>query len=190
MAPAKTQLRRELRARLNNLSTVERATSARQICQRVPERDFWKSAKAVLLFAPLPDEVNIWPLLERALADGKLLTLPRYNPVKKNYTAARVADLELDLVRAAFDIFEPAARCGEIPFASIGVALIPGVGFDSHGNRLGRGRGFYDRLLEKFAGVKCGVALDEQMVAEIFSEPHDVRMNLILTPTREFLAPA
>lgn len=181
---AKARLRMEIRGRLKKLSAAERATAASLICQRVRAQDFWKAAKTVLLFAPLPDEVNIWPLLEKALAEGKVLSLPRYDPVKRIYLAAHVTDLELDLAMAAFEILEPAAHCGEIPPAKIDLALVPGVGFDLSGNRLGRGRGFYDRLLAGFGGFKCGVALDEQMTEAIPAEEHDVRMDMILTPTQ------
>jgi len=62
--------------------------------------------------------------------------------------------------------------------------LIPGIAFDLHGRRLGRGKGFYDRLLTEIRGVKCGIAFDEQIVEKIPVEPHDVRMDFILTPTR------
>jgi len=61
---------------------------------------------------------------------------------------------------------------------------VPGLGFDLSGHRLGRGRGYYDRLLAGIAGVKCGVAFDPQVVAQIPAERHDVNMNFILTPTR------
>ena len=186
---AKAEWRTKIRERLNKLSAAERAAGASLICQRVREQDFWKTAKTVLLFAPMPDEVNIWPLLEQALAEGKILSLPRYDPIKKIYAAAQVNDLELDLVTAVFEIQEPAAHCCEIPLANIDLALIPGVGFDLSGNRLGRGKGFYDRLLVGFGGVKCGVALDEQIMETFATEDHDVRMDVVLTPAKMIKPP-
>ena len=74
--------------------------------------------------------------------------------------------------------------CARFPLKHLDLALVPGVGFDVTGHRLGRGRGFYDRLLAEFSGIKCGVAFDHQFVAQIPAEKHDVRMNCILTPTR------
>jgi 5-formyltetrahydrofolate cyclo-ligase len=64
------------------------------------------------------------------------------------------------------------------------LVLVPGVAFDLRGRRLGRGKGFYDRLLADAGGLKCGVAFDEQIVTEIPVEPHDVSVDCILTPTR------
>jgi 5-formyltetrahydrofolate cyclo-ligase len=52
------------------------------------------------------------------------------------------------------------------------------------GRRLGRGKGYYDRLLAAVRGAKCGVAFDQQVVSEIPVEPHDILMNFTLTPTR------
>jgi 5-formyltetrahydrofolate cyclo-ligase len=64
------------------------------------------------------------------------------------------------------------------------LVLVPGIGFDVSGRRLGRGQGFYDRLLAGIAGTKCGVAFDQQVVGQIPAEKHDASMNFILTPTR------
>jgi 5-formyltetrahydrofolate cyclo-ligase len=71
-----------------------------------------------------------------------------------------------------------------IPLDRPDLILVPGVAFDWHGHRLGRGRGFYDRLLADVRGVKCGITSDEQMVNDVPAGPSDVRMNFILTPTR------
>ena len=62
--------------------------------------------------------------------------------------------------------------------------LVPGVAFDLHGRRLGRGKGFYDQLLAAVRGTTCGVAFEQQMVREVPVEPHDIHLNSILTPTR------
>jgi 5-formyltetrahydrofolate cyclo-ligase len=58
------------------------------------------------------------------------------------------------------------------------------MAFDLHGNRLGRGKGFYDRLLAETSGVKCGVGYDFQLLEKIPAEPHDAKVDFIFTPTR------
>ena len=184
VVPAKIQLRRELRARWRALSDGQRAAEAELICRRMTGQDFWQPAKAVLLFAPLPDEVNLWPLLEHALAEGKIVTLPRLVADRNRYVAVPVGDLRRDLVAGAFGIREPVGSCGEFPLTKIDLAVIPGVGFDLRRNRLGRGKGYYDQLLADFGGIKCGVALDEQIVESVPVEIQDVPMDVVLTPTR------
>ena len=181
---AKTEWRRKIRARLNQLSDTDRAAGASLICQRLKEQGFWQAAAAVLFYAPLPDEVNLWPLLEESLAHGKIIALPRFDSGSNKYVMAQFKEAEKDLNSGAFGVREPSAASETILPEKIDVALIPGVGFDLVGNRLGRGKGYYDRLLADFRGFKCGIGLDEQIAEEFAAEYHDIRMNCILTPTR------
>ena len=74
--------------------------------------------------------------------------------------------------------------CEPAPLNRLDLVLVPGVAFDAQGRRLGRGKGFYDRLLAKVRGHKCGVAFDVQIVSGLPEEPHDVRVDSILTPSR------
>ncbi|MBP9903534.1 MAG: 5-formyltetrahydrofolate cyclo-ligase, partial [Verrucomicrobia bacterium] len=70
------------------------------------------------------------------------------------------------------------------PLNRLDLVLVPGVAFDPRGGRLGRGQGYYDRLLAGVRGTKCGVAFDEQIVDAVPVGPLDIRLNCILTPTR------
>jgi 5-formyltetrahydrofolate cyclo-ligase len=180
----KAALRKQIRGALEKIAPVARTALSAQIRDRLKEQSVWKNARAVLLFAPMPDEPDIWPLLEAAPAVGKIAALPRFNPSGKNYVACRIQDLRSEIAPGKFGIREPAARCLEIPLSRFDLVLVPGVAFDWHGHRLGRGKGFYDRLLADVSGVKCGIAFDEQVVNVVPSGPLDVRMNFILTPTR------
>jgi len=181
---AKVLLRKQIRDALQKISPAARTTLSVQIRDRLKEQAIWKNAGSVLFFAPLPDELDLWPLLEAALAAGKIAALPRFNPAGKHYVACRVQNLRSEIAPGAFGIREPAARCPEIPLSRLDLILVPGVAFDWHGHRLGRGKGFYDRLLAGTRGLKCGIAFDGQMVNEVPAGPSDVHMNFILTPTR------
>ena len=77
---------------------------------------------------------------------------------------------------------EPAASCEVIPLDKFDLVLVPGMAFDLVGNRLGRGLGFYDRLLQTVSGVKCGVCYDLQLLGKIPTETHDARVDFVLTP--------
>jgi len=179
----KDALRKKIRAALKSFPAEKRAADSRKVCELLRQQPFWKRAAAVLLFAPLPGEVNIWPLPEATLAEGKIVALPRFDPVGSNYAARRVQNLQSEIVTGQFDIREPVSGCAEIPLNKLDLVLVPGVAFDMRGRRLGRGGGFYDRLLEMFSGVKCGIAFDEQVVDEVPTALSDVRMDFILTPT-------
>ncbi|MEP6664498.1 MAG: 5-formyltetrahydrofolate cyclo-ligase, partial [Verrucomicrobiota bacterium] len=160
------------------------AAASSQICLRLAHEKLFKDAKTILFFAPHSNEPDIWPLLSAALNANKIIALPKFIAAKNHYVASRVENLERDFVPGQFGIREPRADGEEIPLKQLDLALVPGVGFDLVGGRLGRGKGFYDQLLAQFPGVKCGVCFDEQIVGAIPTEPHDVRMDYILTPTR------
>ncbi len=181
---AKAALRKQIRRALQKISPAARNVMSAQIRDRLKEQAIWKNAGVVLFFAPLPDEPDVWPLLEDALADKKIAALPRFDSTGNCYVACRVKNLRGDIVTGQFGIREPGANCVEIPVNRLDLALIPGVGFDLQGRRLGRGRGFYDRLLADVDGIKCGIAFDEQVAGEIPAGPRDIRMNFILTPAR------
>jgi 5-formyltetrahydrofolate cyclo-ligase len=154
------------------------------LCARLREQRAWCGAKSVLLFAPLFEEPDIWPLLTEAIAAGKSIALPAFVPGTSVYTARQIIEPTRDLVLGRFGIREPAATCPEVALNRLDLALVPGVAFDTRGGRLGRGKGFYDRLLPAVNGLKCGVAFDEQIVDAVPVGPMDVRLNCILTPTR------
>ena len=154
-----------------------------QVCDRLRCQDIWGSARNILLFAPLADEPDIWPLLNEALSAGKSVALPAFVPGTNGYTARQIVDLDRDVTTGKFGIREPSANCPGVPLNQLDLVLVPGLAFDRAGWRLGRGRGFYDRLLAKVAGVKCGVAFDLQVLGELPIEAHDQRVNFIVTPT-------
>jgi 5-formyltetrahydrofolate cyclo-ligase len=144
----------------------------------------WKSAGSILFFAPLPAEPDIWPLLEEALLAGRMVALPRYSSQSRGYVACLVQNARAELQSGQLGIREPGDSCPEIALNRLDLVLVPGVAFDARGGRLGRGKGYYDRLLSGVSGTKCGVAFDEQMVDAVPVGPMDVCVNCILTPTR------
>lgn len=96
-------------------------------------------------------------------------------------------DLELrvytgpeDLATGSYSIEEPT---GELftDYAAIDFVAVPGVAFDNAGNRLGRGKGYYDRLLPRLTAFKAGICFPFQLVKEVPTEPFDIRMDTIIT---------
>ena len=181
---AKAALREQIRARLKAISTAAREAASTKLCSHLQENEAWSKARSVLFFASMADEPDVWPLLAEALQAGKLVALPRFDPEKKNYAACQIRSLAEDVVSGQFGIREPHNSCPALPLNRLDLILVPGIAFDLHGRRLGRGKGFYDQLLADVRGTTCGVAFDEQIVAAIPMEPHDIPLNCILTPTR------
>ncbi len=181
---AKGGLRQEVRERLDGMTSHQRAAASLQLCARLRQQAVWKSTNLILLFAPMSSEPDIWPLLEEALLACKSVALPRFSSATKTYLAARIQSPEHDLRSGQFGIQEPTEACAEFPLSRLDLVLVPGVAFDLQGHRLGRGKGYYDRLLADVRGVKCGVAFDEQMVDAVPAGPHDVQVDCIVTPMR------
>ena len=182
IANAKPELRAHIRARLANISDAVRAVESIDLCERLKTQ--MPSARTILFFAPLPDELDVWPVLELSLALGVNCALPFFDAEKKTYGAKTIQTLATDIVAGKFGVREPAASCAEIPLNQFNLILVPGMAFDFSGNRLGRGQGFYDRLLENASGIKCGVCHDFQLLEKIPSEPHDAKVDFMLTPMR------
>ncbi len=181
---AKNVLRAEVRARLKTFASDKPSATSRKLCEQLRRQPVWSDAKSVLFFAPLADEPDHWPLLIEALAAGKTVCLPRYVSGSAGYVACQVRDIHQDLVCGKFNVREPVAGCPEVPLNRLDLVLVPGVAFDVRGARLGRGKGFYDRLLAYVRGTKCGVAFEEQIVDAVPVGPLDIHLNCILTPTR------
>jgi 5-formyltetrahydrofolate cyclo-ligase len=179
---SKADLRQKIRTALEKISPAVRAVESIELCGRLEAQ--LRSAHTILFYAPLPDELDLWQLLEKFLAAGKTCGLPYFNSATRLYSARRVQNLAADISIGKMGIREPVATCPEIPLEKFDLVLVPGVAFDWNGNRLGRGRGYYDRLLEKVTGLKCGVGYDFQLLGKIPSEPHDARVDFIVTPTR------
>ena len=179
---SKTEMRQKIRAALEKISPAVRAAESIDLCERLKAQI--PSAHTILFFAPLPDELDIWPVLELSLALGTNCALPFFDAEKKIYRAKLLKNLATDIVIGKFGVREPAASCAEIPLNQFDLILVPGMAFDLSGNRLGRGQGFYDRLLAEASGIKCGVCHDFQLLEKIPSEPHDAKVDFILTPGR------
>jgi 5-formyltetrahydrofolate cyclo-ligase len=181
---AKQRLRGEVYAALERMTAAERAAASEQARAFLRRQVCWTTAQSVLFFAPLPGELDIWPLLTEALAAGKRVALPRFLRSSKTYEVCEILDPQTDLEAGHFGIREPKQACQGLASGRMDLILVPGVAFGARGHRLGRGKGYYDQLLAKWEGTTCGVAFDQQMATEIPVEPHDVRLDYVLTPTR------
>lgn len=186
---AKGALREDLRRRLHGFSPGERGDSSERIRRRCIGLPEWGSSRVIALYHPRRDEPDLWPLVESAWAEGKEVVLPSHDATLAAYRWRRVGGAG-DLEPGRFGIPEPSVRCPEVPTPRLDLAFVPGLGFSPDGVRLGRGLGFYDRLLESFRGRCFGVAFDFQMLPRIPREDHDVGLDGVITPSGCWFAPS
>lgn len=133
-----------------------------------------------MLYQPIGREMPVSRLVEAALAEGKRLALPRCE--RRGVMHARLWDGAAEsLVRSKFGILEPVPSAPVIPPVELDLVVIPGVGFDREGYRLGWGGGFYDRYLPGVGGAKVGIAFGVQIVDRLPREAHDVQLDGVVT---------
>lgn len=174
----KNEIRAEVRRMKRACSPDELARKSAAIIESVVRHPVFQRANTVLLYHSLPDEPDTHALL-RAWCRRKRLLLP---VVCGNALALRVYSPETLMTEGAFHISEPAGP-DFTDFSAIDLALIPGVAFDARGRRLGRGGGYYDRLLSHpaFRSVyKVGLCFEFQHYVELPTEPHDIAVDEVV----------
>lgn len=173
----KEKLRRFYIKKREELPSEERQRLSKAIVERVKELPAFKRANNLLLFCPHRGEPDITPLFDVVIKEGKNLILPKVNG--RDLRLIKVEGKE-NLGLGAFCILEPQGG-EEVRPEDIDFSLVPGVAFDKEGYRLGFGKGYYDRLLERLGGIKVGVAYEFQVVERLPRDTWDKPVDLVLT---------
>ena len=174
LADEKQCLRHAMRRLKAALTPDERARQSASVVEQLRREPLFVAARCVMFYWPLPDEVDICPLIDEALRNKRVI-LPVVvgdDMLPVELTATTVWR------RGAFGIMEPqGSPCTE----PIDLIVVPGVAFDAAGHRMGRGRGYYDRFLAAMPQVPTiGVAFDFQMVPHVPYDRYDVPMHKVL----------
>ncbi|GMV79279.1 MAG: 5-formyltetrahydrofolate cyclo-ligase [Planctomycetota bacterium] len=191
MREEKTELRRRVLAAIEALSPDERTARSERAQDRMIELPEFQCARAVFAYVADDTEADTRRIVAAALAAGKRVALPRVDVVSKAMSPREIRDPRSDLESGAFGIPAPRANCPEIPLAELDLVLVPGRVFDARGRRMGRGGGFYDRLLAapELRAAIVALAFDCQVVDEVPHEPHDKPVAAIVTESRVIRAP-
>ena len=197
----KDEIRKQIAASRPDFQTLEKLSAA--IVKKLQILELFQKAKTVGVYMPLPDEVDVTPLFgfgslgELALPKtskpigeanspsapliqhGKTFNIPTFDEAFDGY---RLAQLTEEVQIGKFGIPEPK----ELVFApeTLDIIIVPGVAFDHDGNRIGRGGGFYDRLLPQYRALKIGVCFEFQCLENIPFEPHDRPIDLLITESK------
>ena len=171
----KKSLRRRIRELKASMTAEERASLSLGLCRRILASAHWTGAQVVLLYHALPDEVDTRLLTDEGLRQGKTLLLPS-------------AQSDGTLLLHRFDGSTSAGMYGIQEargllfddLAAIDLVIVPGLAFDASGHRLGRGGGYYDRLLSRMGAYRIGLCFPGQLVADVPCEPHDVVMDEVV----------
>ena len=180
-------LRRQLRAARKAVPAAQRRRDVRIVARLAAQRHWLRPGRRIGLFLSMPEEIDTGPLVRAALRRGCHIFLPRVTDYRR-YRMQFVA-FNGRLRRSRYGISEP--QTGRVlPARQLDFIFMPLVGFDLQGQRIGMGRGYYDRalgyLLQRqhwFSPPRVGVAFDCQQVLQLPTRAHDVPLTAVITPT-------
>ena len=172
----KAEIRKQIRLLKKQYSTEELKEMSQKAIQRMEAHPSFLSAKTVFLYNSIADEVDTKSLINKYAAK-KTILLPT---VVGNDLELHIFNAESETKKGIFGIEESKGPLFT-DYATIDLAIIPGMAFDKNGNRLGRGKGYYDRLLPKLNCKKIGICFSFQYLDSIPCEKHDIPMDEIIT---------
>jgi 5-formyltetrahydrofolate cyclo-ligase len=168
----KNELRKRIAAQRTGFQPLEELSRA--IVEKLQGLELFQQAKTIGAYMPLPDEVNVTPLFQ---CWEHQFYIPAFDESIGGY---RLAQYTPELKKGKFGIPEPAKPVWAGP-DELDLILVPGVAFDLTGERIGRGGGFYDRLLPQYRAVRVGIGFGFQTLEKLPTEPHDCRLDWLVT---------
>jgi 5-formyltetrahydrofolate cyclo-ligase len=175
MQGTKRELRQQIARQKSLYSKSELTKLSAPIITLLESHPLFLEAKVVLLYHSLADEVCTHPFIEHWSA-RKTILLPLVSGEQLELRVYSSANLR----PGSFGILEPTGSALFTAYDQIDLAVVPGVAFDRKGNRLGRGKGYYDRLLPQLKAPRIGICFPFQLVDEVPAEPTDTPMDEVI----------
>ncbi len=178
----KRQLRQLLRERVAAIPPEQMHERSVAACRLLCAQREYREADVIMIFLSTPHEIETSHIALKAWADSKRVLAPHVSWEQRRMLPIEIKSLDSDLRHGGMGLREPIDGM-PIPVSEIDLVVVPGLAFDGHGNRLGRGRGFYDRFLSHrdFRAVACALALEEQFVEQVPHEEGDVPVHMLVT---------
>lgn len=179
---SKERLRRDLRKRLLAIVEKQRIEKNHKTCQNLISTPEFKNASTVMMYLPLPREVDVSEVILYAWQLGKRVVFPKISWEQRHMIPVEINSLEAEFTTEISGLRNPVTGV-PIPFEEIDLVVTPGLGFDKKGNRLGRGGSYYDNFFknEKLRALKCGLAFEEQVLDFVPTTEHDEPMDFLVT---------
>lgn len=177
----KNELRKQIRARLAELSPAAQGRRSTAACDLLAQQPEFTRAQTLMIYLATPGEVDTSEIAFAAWSRGKRVAAPWVAWEQKRMIPMEIRSLG-ELREGLLGVPQPPEE-SPVSIAEIDLLILPGLAFDAHGNRLGRGRGFFDRFLahREFRAVKCALAFEEQFVEAVPADAHDQRVDLLVT---------
>ncbi|MDD5291921.1 MAG: 5-formyltetrahydrofolate cyclo-ligase [Candidatus Omnitrophica bacterium] len=180
----KSKIRLQLLNRLKKQKEVERLKRSFKIQNKLFSLPQFRKAKKILFYLSFDGEVETFRMIDKAVLLGKQVAVPVINKNNKKITASLFVDCKSQLETGPYGIYQPKRECvRKIPLKNIDLIIVPAVAFDLKGNRLGRGQGYYDRMLCSLPRriPTVGLAFDFQVLDRVPAiESHDFPVDRVL----------
>lgn len=182
----KLELRKQMRERLGIISTPDMRTASAAACARLASLEAFERANIVMLYMPLADEVDLTPLALRAYQLGKTLCVPHVDWKREDMYPVEATSFDDESMEMDERGLRRPRHTRPIPESVLDLVVVPGLAFDTNGQRLGRGGGFYDRFLSRLRRqtVLVGIAFDQQIIDAVPKQDHDIPMHVVVTDRR------
>ncbi len=176
----KALIRDEYKEKRKMIPVEERKKLDEEICKRFLALNSYRYADTILLYSPLKYEIDTSYIAKDALSKGKRIAYPRC--IDGNEMVYHLVTSEEQFSSGKYGIREPSE---DLPVYINGkdnsICVLPAIVFDKKGYRLGYGKGYYDRFLSNFKGIKAGFIYSEFLIDEIPKGRYDLRSDLIIT---------
>jgi len=184
-ALSKSQIRKDMKVRLQAQTAEDRAQKSRMIQEKVFALDVFQRATTVLVYASHDGEVETGHLLGEFLKLKKIIGLPKVVQKQRQILPIRVDNLTDDLESGLYGILEPKYQHDRIlSLQELDLVVVPGLAYDRTRHRLGRGAGYYDRFLSTLPSktITIGLAFDFQIIESLPERtPLDLPVSLVIT---------
>jgi len=181
----KAEIRSLIQKKRNNMHFSEVSEKSRRIKDRLFSTDEFKDAETVLFYISYDNEVYTHEMIQGSLRMKKHIAVPKTDLRTRTIICSSLLKWD-DLLSGTYTILEPRQDCvNKISPESFDLVIIPGIAFDCQGNRIGHGKGYFDRLLQKkIHAHRFGLAFELQIVESIPTERHDRTVEKIVTEDR------
>jgi 5-formyltetrahydrofolate cyclo-ligase len=178
----KESLRKSIRRKLAAMDPAVAHAKSMAACKRLQGLPEFQAASVMMIYLPMPGEVDVTPLALRGWQQQKTIAAPKLSWDLRHMLPIQIRSLQAGLVKTRGNLREPADG-DPVALEMLDLVICPALAFDRKGNRLGRGAGFYDRFLAapEFRGVAAGIGFREQLVDELPAHRNDIPVDILVT---------